>query len=252
MTEAVVADPAANTSPPPAPSGAADALNSPPPAPAFYESFQNAETKTWAQERGFKSGEEIADLARKFDGFKDADPASLALKPKADDPNAFVAFAQEHLGAPKEASAYGLDKLEGVDADLAGAAGSWFAEAGLTPFQAQHIAAKQMAHEKARIEREVAEDKVLAEREMTQLKVEFGSEYDAKLELGRRAMKAAAQQSGVDPSAFINYIESGAGTGGAIKMMAFFGQFIKEGDYVEGGANEGKPPPLQERLYKDI
>lgn len=246
MTDAAV-------SPPPAPTGAAaEALNSPPPAPAFYESFQDAGLKDYAAKAGFKSPEDVAKIAHKFDALKDADPATLRALPKADDPNAFVAFAQEHLGAPKEAAAYGLDKLEGVDPSLAGAAASWFTEAGLTPFQAQHIAAKQMAHMKAEGERLANEDKIAAEREITQLDVEWGSEATEKKELGRRALKAAAQKAGVDPVEFLNYIESGAGAGAALKMAAYFGQFIKEGDFVDGGANTPPPVPLQERLYKDI
>ena len=195
----------------------------------------------------------MAKIAHKFDALKDADPASLATLPKVEDPNAFVAFAREKLGAPAEAAAYGLDKLEGVDKDLATAAGQWFAEAGMTPFQAQHIAAKQMEFMRAVGEMRAREDNAAGEREMTQLKSEWLGQYDAKLELGRRALKAAATHAGVaDVSGFVSYIESGEGAGVALKIASYFGQFVKEGDFIDGGGNEGKPPPLQERLYKDI
>lgn len=251
MTDTSVAD-TAQVSPPPAPNGAAvEALNSPPPAPAFHESFQDAGLKDWATKSGFKSAEEVAKLAHKFDALKDADPATLRALPKADDPNAFVAFAQEHLGAPKEAAAYGLDKLDGVDADLAGAAQSWFAEAGVTTFQAQHIAKKQMEFQAAQAAKMVKEDQIAAERELTQLDVDWGSESAAKKEMGRRALKAAAQHAGVDPTEFINYIESGAGAGAALKMAAFFGQFIKEGDFVEGETTTPAPTNMAQRWYAD-
>lgn len=251
MTDTSVAD-TANPNPAPDAGSAAAALNSPPPSPAFYESFQDPAAKEYAAKAGWKSPEDVVKLAQKFDPFKDADPASLALKPKADDPNDFVKFAREQLGAPTEPTAYGLDKLEGVDAGLAGAAQSWFHEAGLTPFQAQHIAAKQMAFMKEMDQRAIAEEKAAAERELTQLDIEWNTEATAKKELGRRALKAAAQHAGVDPTAFLNYIESGAGAGAAIKMAAFFGQFIKEGDFVDGATNDSKPLPLAERMYADI
>jgi hypothetical protein len=251
MTDASVAD---TVTPPPAPQpgAAAEVLNSPPPAPAFYESFQDAGAKEWAQKAGFKSAEDVAKLAQKFDAFKDADPATLRALPKADDPNAFVAFAQEHLGAPKDAAAYGLDKIEGVDAEFAGEAGGWGAEAGLTTFQMQHLANKFVAKQKADAERMAKEDQIAGEREITQLDTEWGSEATAKKELGRRALKSAARSAGVDATEFLNYIESGAGAGAALKIAAYFGQFIKEGDFIDGDTNTPATVPLQERMYKDI
>lgn len=236
---------------PPANNGAAAAvLNSPPPAPAFYESFQDAETKAWAEKGGFKSPEDVAALARKFDPFKDVDPSSLTVKPKDGDPNAFVAFAREHLGAPTEAAAYGLDAIEGVDKDLAGVAAGWFQEAGLTPFQAQHVAAKQMEHDKAQAAAMVKEEQASSERELTQLKTELGEAgYKETTEMGRRALKAAAQHAGVDANEFISYIESGAGTAAALKMAAFFGKFIKEGDFIDGGTGNPEPNDIARRWY---
>lgn len=249
MTDTSVAD--TQVSPPPTPGAAADALNSPPPAPAFHESFQDAGLKDWAAKAGFKSAEDVAKIAHKFDALKDADPATLRALPKGDDPNAIVAHLKE-LGAPAEVAAYAFDKIEGVDPARAAAIGEAALKAGLLPFQAQMLAEADTAFQKAQAESLVKEDQIRAEREIAQLDVEWGSEATAKKEMGRRALKAAAQHAGVDATEFLNYIESGAGAGPALKMAAFFGQFIKEGDFVEGGNNEGKPPPLQERLYKDI
>lgn len=235
---------------------AAEVLNSPPPAPAFWESFQDAETKTWAEQGGFKSAEDVAARARKFDAFKDVDPSTLRALPKADDPNAFVAFAREHLGAPTEASAYGLEEIEGVDKDLAAAAQAWFHEAGVTKFQGQHLAAKQMEFMKAIATAQVAEDKAGAERELSQLKTDLGeTKYKETTELGRRALKAGARAAGLDAKAIddvVGYIESGMGVGATVKLFSFFGQFIKEGEFIDGAVNDTAPAPLQERMYKDI
>ena len=243
MTDTSVADNA-----PPANNGAAaDALNAPPPPPAFYESFQDADTKAWAQKGGFKSPEDVAALARKFDPFKDVDPSALTVKPKDGDPNAFVAFAREHLGAPTEAAAYGLDKIEGVDTDLAGAAAAWFQEAGLTPFQAQHVAAKQMEHAKAQIEAQVKEEQAEAERELTQLRTDLGeAKYVETTTLGKRALKAAGRAAGLDEKAVnevIDYVQGGAGVANTIKLFSYFGQFVKESDFVDGDTT---PPPVND------
>lgn len=248
MTDTSVAD---NVSPPPTPAtpgAAADALNSPPPAPAFYESFQDPGAKEWAQKAGFKSAEDVAKLAQKFDAFKDVDPATLKALPKADDPNAVVAHLQA-LGAPTDVSAYGFDKIEGVDPKFAGAIGDAMTKAGILPFQAQMLADAQVAFTKAQVEADIREEKIAGEREIAQLDTEWGSEATAKKELGRRALKAASRAAGVDATEVINYIESGVGAAAALKMAAFFGQFIKESDFIDGDTSEAKPNNIAERWY---
>lgn len=225
--------------------GAANELNVSPPPPPFYDGFTDAETKDWAAQGGFKSAEEVAQRARKFDAFKDADPANLAVLP-GDDFNAQVEFARDRFGAPKEAAAYELDKIEGVDAGLATAAQEWFAEAGLTKHQAAHVAAKQMAFAKSEGERLAKEDKAAAERELTQLKSDWSTDYDAKRTIASRAFKAA----GVSKET-IDYLESGMGCAAVIKLGAFFGQFIKEGDFVDGDANTPPAKNMAESWYAD-
>lgn len=237
MTDTSVADTKAP------PSAAAELNVSPPPAP-YYEGFANPEAKEWASKSGFKSAEEVAAHARKFDAFKDADPANLALVPAADaKPEAHMAIL-ERLGAPKEASAYALDKIEGVDADLATNAQTWFKEAGLLPWQARMIAEKQMAHAKAAGEKLANEDRVEAEREIASLKTEWSNDYDANREMARRAFRFA----GVDKQT-IDYLESGLGVSGVLKLGKAFGAFIKEGDFVDGKPNSAEPKGTLERMY---
>jgi hypothetical protein len=242
MTDQTAGDGAAPAAPP-APNGAAASVLTSPPPPPFWDGFADANLKLEAEKSGWKSNEEVFTAAHKLAAFKDADPASLALKPKADDPNAFVAFAREHLGAPTEAAAYGLDAIEGVDKELAGVASGWFTEAGLTKFQAQHVAAKQMEYMKAQGEAQITEEKVAAERELTQLKTEWGSDYTPKLELARRSAKAL----GVDAET-MNYLETGMGAGKVIQLFERASKFFKEGDFVDGDRGN-QPKSLLERLY---
>lgn len=252
MTDTSVAD-----TTPPAGGAASDALVSPPPppAPAFHESFQDAGLRDWAAKSGFKSAEDVAAIAHKFDALKDVDPATLRPLPKEGDPNAFVSFAQEHLGAPKEAAAYGLDQIEGVDKEFVGQAQGWFAEAGLTKFQAQHVADKFIAMQKAETEKLVSEDKAAAEREITQLRSQMGeAQYKEATELGRRALKAAGAKAGLDQAAItdlVNYVESGVGTANAIKIFSYFGQFVKEGDFVDGDTTTPPAKNMAESWYAD-
>lgn len=236
--------------------GAAGALTSPPPAPAFFESFQNAEVKDWASKGGFKSAEDVAALARKFDAFKDADPASLAKLPGADAKPEEHLSLLERLGAPKDAASYGLDKLENVDKALAAEAQGWFKDAGLLPWQAQLIAQKQMEWQSKAVEAQIKEGQAASEREHAALKAEWGSEYAAKIELGKRALSAAGKAAGIDGEAVkavIADVESMIGTKDALKLFSFFGKFIKEGDFVDGHPQGQGQASLLQRLYpKDV
>lgn len=240
MTDTSVAD----TTPP---SSAAAALNSPPaapPPPPFWEGFQDANLKIAAEKSGFKTSEEAFALANKFSTLKDQDPANLVAIPKDAKAEAIMPIL-ERLGAPKEAAGYGLDKIEGVDKALAAQAGEWFKEAGLLPWQASLIAAKQMEGAKAQAEAMIAEEKASAAREDAELRIQWpGSEYTAKMELARRAARAA----GLDANQ-ISYLESGAGYGGVMRMLAFFGSKLKESDFVDGDKPGTQPKGLLERMY---
>jgi len=236
---------------------ATETLTSPPP---FYDGFQNAEAKEWASKGGFKSPEDVAlkareyeTVAKKFEAFKDADPQNLALLKADAKPEEHMALLQK-LGAPQEAAAYGLDKIEGVDPDLATNAQGWFQEAGLLPWQARLLADKQMAYMNAQAEAAQKAGQAAAARELAALKTEWGQEYDAKVDLGRRALKVAGQATGLGQdkvAEIVADIESSFGAGDAMKFFSFFGQFVKESDFVDGKGGGQAPASIADRWYPD-
>lgn len=229
--------------------GAAEALGvgaSPPPPPPFYDGFTDASLKDWAAKAQFKSPEDVAKIAHKFDAIKDQDPANLIAIPGADAKPEAVMAVLDRLGRPKDAADYKLTEIEGADKETAG----WFQnvahEAGLLPWQTQLIAAKQMEFMKQGNDALIAADKAEAEREVAALKSPqgWGADFAAKQESARRAITVAAKQAGVDPKGVIDYLESGAGVGATLKVLAFFGQFIKEGDFVDGAGGTQEPQGL--------
>jgi len=231
MTDTSVAD-NANTS------ATEAALNSPPPAPAFYESFADQGLKDWATKAAFKSPEDVAKIAHKFDALKDVDPAQLMQIPADAKPEAVMAVL-ERLGAPKEAEAYGLTKIEGADKPTAEWAQGVFKEAGLLPWQAQLIASKQMEFMAQGQANVVAEEGAAAAREIAQLESPqgWGKDFNANRESARRAFNYASQKAGMskdEASQALAYLESGMGVGGVMKFLNVFGGFIKEGSFVDG------------------
>lgn len=235
--------------PPPAPNGAAnEILNSPPPAPAFYESFEDPGVKEWAAKSAFKSPEDVAKIAHKFDALKDADPAELVRISKDAKPQDVLKIMQERFGAPKDGAEYKLTAIEGVDKPTAEWAQGVFAEAGLAPWQAQLIASKQKEFVEAGAKAMIAEESAAAERELAQLQSSqgWGVDFSANREAARRAFKAA----GVDAKT-IQYLETGMGLTGVMKLGAFFGKFIKEGSFVDGDKG-GEPEKKFASWYKPI
>lgn len=226
---------------------AAAALNSPPLPPPFWDGFADANLKLAAEKSGLKNAEEVFARANKFDAYKDVDPTQLVHLAPDTKPDAQLKILQERFGSPTEGAAYKLTEIDGVDKPTAEWAQGAFAEAGLTPWQAQMLAAKQMEFVKAGQAQLIAEDKAAAERQDAGLKVEWGTDYTPKMESARRAFKAA----GVSAET-INYLESGMGYAEVMKLGVFFGKLIKEGTFVEGGKNQAGPT-LLERLYpKDV
>lgn len=225
---------------------AADVLNVSPPPPPFYEGFQNADLKAAAATSGFASSEDAFAVAHKLSAFKDADPASLLVAPAADAKPEEHMKVLERLGAPKDAAAYGLDKIEGVDAELAGAAQGWFKDAGLLPWQAQLVAQKQMEFAKTQGEAMVREETAAAERELAALKTEWSADYDANRAHAQRAAKAMGFTAEE-----INYLESGVGVAKVLKGLSRLGMLIKEGDFVDGAGGAGPKETMKQRWYGD-
>lgn len=204
----------------------------------FWNGFQNAEVKGWAEKAGFKSAEELADRARKFDAFKDADPATLVKLPGADaKPEEYMALL-ERMGVPKDAAEYKLTEIEGVDKDTAGWFQSVAREAGIMPWQARLIAEKQMAFMAEGNNKLIEEDRVNATRELAQVKDEWRQDFTQRQEGVRRVINYAARQAGMsadETKAALSYLESGTGLRGVYKMFDALSKFVREGDFVDGG-----------------
>ena len=89
-----------------------------------------------------------------------------------------------------------------------------------------------------------AEEKAAADREMAGLKNEWRGDYDAKIEMGRRAAKAL----GVDKET-IDYLESGMGAAKVLALFEKVSKFFREGDFIDGAPANSGSGSLLERLY---
>lgn len=197
------ADPAA--APAPAPAAA------PAPAPAqthqsaadWLQSLPDAEAKAYAESKGWKEPGEAIKAMRELEA-KSAPPA------KAED--------------------YNLPVPEGQDGAFAKQAAGWFLKAGVTAAQAQVLAAEW----NSTLQAQATAEQQKIEQDMGALKTEWGNDYDANVELGRRVMR----NFGVAPEV-VDRIAGQMGDATTLRVFQRIGKGLSEGTLGPGGSGGG-------------
>lgn len=210
-------------------------------AGTFYEKFESADLKTYAA--NFKSAEEAVARAHKFDAFKDHDPANLvALPEKIEKLEDLAPILSKY--AAKDVAEYGFDKLEGVDAEFAGAMGQMMLETGMPPALAAKLAERWQSYVKTEAETSAKAAQTEAKKEVDTVSAELGVEG---MEFAKRAKRFAVAK-GIISEADLALLEVNIGAGGVLKWCSGFGKLLGEGEYVDGEVNK-KPDSLLERWY---
>ena len=127
------------------------------------------------------------------------------------------------IGVPEQASDYGFDKIapdlpDSVRETLAEAQ-NWMHKAGVPKDAAAGLLKEVAAAEAAKQEQWVQH----SQQELNALTVELGPEFENKMEIARRAAKAA----GLDPSTMTK-VEQAMGTKAMLKMFMSFGDSMRE------------------------
>ena len=191
--------------------------------------------------KGWKGPEDAITSYANLEKLLGADKAGRGVViPKDDAPAEELAAFYSRLGRPENADAYKIPVPEGDDGAFLKTAAGWFHESGLSQKQAEGLAGKWNAHvasiqqaEEARIQQETAIG-------LQNLKRDWGQEYDAQLELGRRAVREAG--IGEDDAAAI---ERAIGVEKAAKYFAKLGAHFREAPMrgAEGQGNFGPMTP---------
>lgn len=134
------------------------------------------------------------------------------------------------MKVPETPDGYKLPVPEGEDGAFAAEAAKWFHEAGIPPAQAEKLAERwnefAAAQQAAAAEAEAAAEAAAEARyksEDTALRKEWGDQYAANIELGRRAVK----QFGFDADV-LSAIESSVGPAKLYRIMANVGKGLGE------------------------
>jgi len=176
-------------------------------APAWHDSIQDETLKAFIVGKGFK----------------DAGEAARALQ-----------VLEGKTQVPESADAYKLPVPEGHDPAFATEAAKWMHEAGIPVAQAQALAQQWNQYQLAQQEQAEQARAQQGEADVTALKKEWGNQYDANVELGRRAVRSF----GVDENA-LERISQALGDAETLRLFQRIGSRLGEGSLVaesSGGA----------------
>lgn len=193
----------------------------------WYGELQDAELKSWADNKNFKAPVEVLKSYHNLEKVFGADKAGrTVVLPSKDDPAEWdPVFAK--LGRPESPDKYNLDVPESADKDLVG----WFKTTahknGLTDRQAKAFLNDYNAMTG---ERSTQGEQAFAQRieqDQAALKTEWGAAYEGKM----GAAKKAAQTFGFQLEE-IDALEKQVGFSGVMKRFSEIGEKLGEGKFV--------------------
>lgn len=189
--------------------------------------------REYVTNKGWKSQ---TDLLTGYQNLESKLGANRVVIPKDGDTAAEAEF-RKALGVPEAADKYDVKLPEtATEADKAflSTAKGWFHEAGLTPKQAQALAAKWNEYGgKVSAEADAAW-KTQNEADFKALQTELGKDYDASMAAAQKALRAGAKAAGLDPKVASEAMEQALGAAGYAKFLAFFGKGLGEHHFVTG------------------
>lgn len=180
-------------------------------APAWHESIADPELRSFIEGKGFK----------------DAGDAAKAIKD-----------LEVKTAVPESAEAYQLPVPEGQGKEFAQVAAGWMHKAGIPVAQAQALAANWNQYQADQQQAADLARQQQGERDVADLKKEWGGQYDANAELARRAVRTFA----VDAQA-LEKISASLGDKATLVLFHRIGSQLGEGTLVPEGGERGAATP---------
>jgi hypothetical protein len=196
---------------------------------AWYDAFPE-EVRGLVQTKGWQSPVDAIQSYTNLEKFLGADKAGRGLVLPKDDASADEwSQVYDRLGRPKSPDEYKLPVPDGGNPEFAKAAAGKFHELGLTAKQAQQLTEWFNETSNGAMSSQQNEIAQNAERQMMELQQEWGKEFDANIEAGRRA----ARQFGVGED-MLTKMENALGTKDMLKFFANVGKGMGEDAFVDG------------------
>jgi len=153
-------------------------------------------------------------------GFKDVAEAAKALQE-----------LEGRYAVPKTADEYQLPVPQGDDGAFAKQAAGWMHEAGIPAAAAKQLAEKWNAFAASQVQAQQVAQQQAGEKAINELRAEWGGQYDANVELGRKAMRTF----GVPPEV-VDKLAGAAGDAQVIKVFKSIGAAMGESTLNPGAS----------------
>lgn len=209
--------------------GAPVAPSQPSQPDSWYGGFPE-EIRGFVENKGWKDPADAITSYINMEKYLGADKAGRGVVlPKQDAAPEEWNSLYDRLGRPKSPDEYGIQPPPGDTGEFAKEASEMFHKAGLTAQQAQQLATWYQEKSGMMLELQQSQMMQNSEAEISQLQQEWGKDYDANLEAGRRA----ARQFGVNQE-MLQKVENAIGTKEMLKFFAQIGKSMGEDNFVEG------------------
>lgn len=206
------------------------------PAP-WYGDIQNAEVKTWAENKNF------SDIETSFKSHRALEQVMGGRIAPPKDGEPFEAWeGWDKLGVPKEAKAYAdvvkvpeLPEGMAIDEELMNKAYDIGAQKRIPAAHLQEMVNLFAESEKAKFAAQKTIDET-DRKELDGLYLQWGTEKDQRLEQARRAVKALGMDDAlIQEASFVK------GSAHLVSKLAEIGRAMGEGSFVQFGANGMTP-----------
>ena len=217
--------------------------------PNAWNAGFDEETSAYVQNKGWQSPADILISYRNLEKFAGGSKNLIEL-PGVDADEAALNNFFNKLGRPDAPDKYGLKAPEGADPELV----NWFKanahKAGLTEKQAASLFDAWNGMSSERMQAMQQQMREQSEREITELKKEWGQGYDAQIDAGRRAAAALGYDE-----AKLGAIEDKLGTAEMLRLFATLGSKMGEDSFEGGertGASFGLTPAAAKQQIADL
>jgi hypothetical protein len=223
-------------------------------AAQWYAGIQNGDVKTWVEAKGFKDPLAVAESAyhlEKLIGFDRA--GRTVVLPKDDASPEEISAFRSKLGVPETPDGYKLPVPQGQSDAFAKTAAAWMHEAGLTPKQAEAVAARWNEFQGTAAKAQAEALAKQGEADIGNLRGEWGAAFDKNLEFSKRAAAQFIEGTPDQRGEVLTKIEQAIGTGAMLKLFARIGEGLGEHRMVQNGdgGQIGVLTPAQARARID-
>jgi hypothetical protein len=201
---------------------------------AWFDAISDQDLRGFAQGRGWKDPGAVVESYRNLEKLTGVPADQLLRLPKEDDADGWKSV-WGRLGRPETADGYQLPVPDGMPGEFAKAASAKFHELGIPAKQAQALASWWNESQSAAMQQQETARTQQSEADLAALRSEWGNNYDAEVEKGKRA----ARQFGFDIET-LEKMEGAVGTAGLLKMMSKIGNALGEAKF-EGADAPSKP-----------